>query len=428
MRPYIFYQNLFQMKKILTFISLTILFSCSERDRDNPFDPGGDEPVSLSARSINKSVELSWSNPNLMDHSGFNIYRKQEGSEQFFTRIAALPLFPRNYTDTTISFGNTYVYYVKVASGTLESGPSEAVSVTPGPGFNWIVDETSFQVRKMSYDLSYTFIALDTYPGMPTDMAVSTGLETGVILYNRSSIIQEIDLSGNLRNQYEQIRHPYAVAFDSVGSLFWIVDSSGILYTLDTQANNINYVYVSFSNPISIHIAPEKNLISIVDAGSKEIVQFNRSGNLVNKISSINGKPLQGPYRYVVDEKHDRSWLVDGNSNIDYIYTKSSEDEEFFLADSASNAGDIEVSLSSELAWYVSFNRDSSIVLQLSSEGTRQLELSYFFNPFDLHVNPYDGSLLVVDSWNGKILHYNESNRLIGEMENLIFPVKVVVQ
>ncbi|MEE9117452.1 MAG: hypothetical protein V3U02_02500, partial [Calditrichia bacterium] len=114
--------------------------------------------------------------------------------------------------------------------------------------------------------------------------------------------------------------------------------------------------------------------------------------------------------------------------DIDYIYTKSSEDEEYFLADSVINAGDIEVSPSSEQAWYVSFNRDSSIVLQLSAEGTRQLELSYFYNPYDIHVNPYDGSLLVVDSWNGRVLHYDDSNRLIGKMVNLSFPVKVMVQ
>jgi hypothetical protein len=416
------------MKKILTFLSLIVIFSCSEREKDNPFDPGGDEPVSLSAWSIQKTVELSWNSPNLVDFTGYNLYRKAEDSEQFFTRIAELSVFTRNYTDTSISYGTTYIYYVKVASGGLESGPSESVAVTPGPGFNWIVDETSFQIRKTTYDLSYTLLALDTYPRMPTDMAVSDNLETGVILYNRSTLVQEIDLSGTLRSEYDQIKHPYAVAYDPVGTLFWIVDSSGYLYSLDTRSNILRNRSASLSKPISIHIAPEKNLISIVDAGSKEIVQFNRSGSFINRITSINGKPLEGPYRYVIDEKHDRSWLVDGNSVIDYIYTKSLDDSEFFLADSALNAGDIEASFFSEQAWYVSFNVNESVVLQLSADGTRQLELSYFFNPYDLQVNPYNGSLIVVDSWNGKILHYNQSNKLIGEMENLIFPVKVIVQ
>jgi len=417
-----------KMKYFVLLLILNLLISCSERDRDNPFDPSGDIPLNLRARTIDESVELSWNNPDIVDYTGFNLYRKTEGSEQTFSRIAELPRITRNFTDTTISYGSTYIYFLRVASGSLESRPSEAVDVTPGPGSYWIVDETSYQIRKVSYDLSYTFLAIDTYPAMPTDMAISNSLETGVILYNRFSKVQEINLSANLKNEYQQIEYPYAVAYDSIGTLFWIVDSSGYLYSLDTQSNVVRNISASLSKPIAIDIAPKNNLISVVDVGSKEIVQFNRSGVRVNTISSINGKPLEGPYRFVIDEKHERCWLVDGNSFIDYIYTKSLDDQTFFLADSALNAGDIEVSLSSENAWYVSFDRSESVVLQLSAEGTRQLELAYFFNPFDIQVNPYDGSLIVVDSWNGRILHYDGSNRLIGEMKNLIFPVKVAIQ
>jgi hypothetical protein len=416
------------MKFAIYPIILLILISCSERERDNPFDPTGDLPVDIRVRSIDKTVALSWNSPDIVDYTGFNIYRKADAVEQSFSQIATLSRFTRDYTDTTISFGTTYTYYIRLASGSLESRPSESVTVTPGPGFNWIVDETSFQVRKLSYDLSYTFLAYDTYPGMPTDMAISTELATGVILFNRFSKVQEIDLSANLKGEYKQIKYPYAVGYDPVGTLFWIVDSSGYLYTLNTQSNAVRIISQSLSNPIAIDIAPEMNLISVVDAGSREILQFNRSGTMVDKITSVNGRLLEGPYRYVIDERHDRCWLVDGNSIIDYIYTKDLDDNEFFLADSALNAGDIEVSLSSEEAWYVSFNRSESVVLQLSATGTRQLELAYFFNPFDILVNPYDGSLLVVDSWNGRIAHYNGSNALIGEVDNLIFPVKVVVQ
>lgn len=416
------------MNNYLTFIYLLVLISCTEREQDNPFDPNGEIPLYLSAHSISENVRLSWNSPNIVDYSGFNIYRRSENSGQDFTRIVELSRNVREYTDTTISYGTTYVYYIRLASGNLESRPSEPVPVTPGPGINWIVDETSYQVRKVSYDMSYTFIVYDAYPNMPTDMAVSNSLNTGVILYNRASLIEKIDLSANLLDTFDQIEYPYAVSYDPVGTLFWIVDSSGYLYTLDTKSNIIRNVFASFSKPIAIDIAPTKNLISVVDAGAKEVVQFNRSGVLVNRITSINENSLEGPYRYVIDEAHDRCWLVDGNSNIDYIYTKSFNDEEFFLADSSLNAGDIAVSRFSELAWYVSFARNQSVVLQLSAEGTRQLELAYFFNPYDLHVNQYDGSLIVVDSWNHKVLHYNESNRLIGKIENLIFPVKVVVQ
>jgi hypothetical protein len=416
------------MKRFILPFCFLLIVSCSERNQNNPFDSNGDVPVNLRIESINKSVELSWIGPNLIDYSGFNIYRKQDGVDQFFIRIAELPAKIRTYKDTTVEYGNKYIYFIKIASGNSESRPSDEKSVRPGPGFNWILDETAFTILKTSYDLSYIFLAYDTYPGRPTDMAVSNSLQTGVILYTRSGVVETIDFSGRRRNIYEGIRHPYAIAYDPNGALFWIADSSGILYTLNSQTDGIRVINSSLSKPISINIAATQNIISVVDAGSKEIVQFNRSGNIINTISLINGKPLEGPYRYVIDEQNDRSWLVDGNLNIDYIYTKSLDDEDYFLADSVINAGDIEINQSNALAWYISFSRDRSTVLQLSAEGTRQLELSYFFNPVDLQVNPHDGSLLVVDSWNGRVLHYDSSNNLIGEIRNLSFPVKVVVQ
>ena len=270
--------------------------------------------------------------PNLVDYTGFNLYRKEEGVDQAFARIIELPRGRRSYTDTTITYGNMYKYFIKVASGNLESRPSEEVSVNPGPGYNWIVDETSYKVVKTSYDLSYTFFYYDTFPGRPTDIAVSNTHKTAVILCTAAGLVQEIDFSGNLIDQHTQIRNPYAVAYDPVGSLFWIVDSSGILYTLNPQNGDIWPENSSLSKPISIHIAAEKNIISIVDAGVKEIVQFNRSGYILNKITRINGKPLEGPYRYIIDEKHDRSWLIDGNMSFDYVYTKTSEDNEYIIA------------------------------------------------------------------------------------------------
>ena len=416
------------MKVCLLFFVLILFVSCSKRNRDNPFDSTGDQPVNLYGHSLNKSVQLSWDLPNLVDYTGFNLYREEQDVDETFTRVAELAPTATSYTDLTVEFGFTYNYFIKVAAGNLESRSSNEISVTPGPGYNWIIDETSYKVVKTSYDLSYTLLVYDTYPDRPTDMAVSSHLNTGVILFTRSGLIQEINLSGNLNMQHREIQYPYAIAYDPVSTLFWIADSSGVLYTLDTGNHSIIPIYSSLSKPISLNIAAQQNIISIVDISEKEIVQFNRAGYLIDKISLINGKSLQGPTHFIFDENHNRIWLVDGNSNFDYIYTKLSEDENYFLADSVLNCGDIDISLSSDLAWYVSLNSNRSSVLQLSPDGTRLFELTYFYNPFDLQVNPYDGSLLVVDSWSGRVLHYDNSNRIIGIMKNLIFPVKVVVQ
>ena len=48
------------MNRFLLPFCLIVVLSCSDRDRNNPFDSTGDEPVSLRARSLDETVELSW--------------------------------------------------------------------------------------------------------------------------------------------------------------------------------------------------------------------------------------------------------------------------------------------------------------------------------------------------------------------------------
>ena len=62
-----------------------MLLSCSERKKDNPFDPSGTEPVILNVLSFDKRVDLSWNDPDLTDYSGFNIYRVNTETSRPYT-------------------------------------------------------------------------------------------------------------------------------------------------------------------------------------------------------------------------------------------------------------------------------------------------------------------------------------------------------
>jgi hypothetical protein len=67
--------------------------------------------------------------------------------------------------------------------------------------------------------------------------------------------------------------------------------------------------------------------------------------------------------------------------------------------------------------------------VQLSADGTRQTNLpDYFYNPYDIEINPYDGTMLVVDTGNGRVIHYDRNKEVIGMIGNLNFPVKVVIE
>ncbi len=413
-------------------VALLVVFSlfCSERKKDNPFDPAGKEPVKLSILSFDMRVELSWDNPDISDYKGFNIYRQEEGVDDSFKKIAENILPDTRQFNDNVDYEKTYRYFITVRGTDIESQPSGTVSITPGPGLNWIVDKWGYQILKTTYDVEHTILTYETnWP--PTDMALSKDIGTAVILYQGSGTVEEIDLSGGFKNRYNQIKYPTAVVFEPVDSKFWIADSSGYLYRLDTQSDEVRVIYSSLSRPVALHCAPAKNLISVVDIESKEIIHFNRSGQRLNSIRFINGKRLEGPSRFIIDEVNDRYWLIDGNENVDYIYTRRLQDNTYSLIDSLEDAGDLEIGLIDETAWIGSIDIPNSLVLQLSPEGTRQLQLSGFYYAYDLQINPHDGTLLVVDLRNtekDRVMHYNRSHEVIGSSNIYNTPVRVLVE
>jgi len=237
-----------------------IFISCSERPKDNPFDPSGHEPVSLSVLSFNQSIRLSWGDPDLAYFTGFNIYRKAEGIDKSYTRIAENMLQTRrDFTDYQIQYHTTYSYYITVNGTDMESQPSQTVSITPGPGYNWIVDTENFEIIKTTYDTEHIISTYSTsWP--PTDIAVSSAADAVIVLYLRYGIVEKLDLTGNFVAGYEQIAYPGAIAYEPVDSLFWIADTSGILYTLHPRKDEINIVSYSLSQPVYIDVAQQKDL------------------------------------------------------------------------------------------------------------------------------------------------------------------------
>jgi hypothetical protein len=421
-------------KKLSLLLIVWFLVSCSERIKDNPFESGGQAPVSLSVLSYADRVELSWGTPNLSGYSGFNVYKNDQINKEY-RLIAALPASERHYIDYDIEHRTKYTYYIRIDGGDMESKPTDPVSITPGPGINWIVDTDGYQILKTTYDLEHLFMTYKTGYA-PIDLAVSTEMGTGIILGLWSGVVEQITTEGGHQRYYNEMVFPYAVAYDKVDSLFWIADSSGGIYTLNPRTENISFVSGAVLQPVSIDIAPENDLISVIDGKRKEIVQFNRNGLVTNRISSINDRQLQKPICYEIDEINTRVWVIDAADEYDLIFTKKLQDDRYTFVDSVSYRipygydiyRDLDPDPINEMAWYVSINLDTANVMQLSADGTRHLELKNFYYPYNIAVNPYDGTLLVVDSGNRRVIHYQQSDVIMGMATNLNFPVKVRIQ
>ncbi len=90
--------------------------------------------VSLQASGGAASVELSWSVDGTLRN--IQLYRDTDSNPSGRSRIAILGGSARQYTDTSVSSGQAYWYWVKYIDTDNQVGNSNASSATPGLGTN----------------------------------------------------------------------------------------------------------------------------------------------------------------------------------------------------------------------------------------------------------------------------------------------------
>ncbi len=209
---------------------------------------------------------------------------------------------------------------------------------------------------------------------------------------------------------------------------FWVIDSTGYLYRVDALTFQVQLLPSILDKPVQISISGKAGHIDIVDQGLNKIIQLDHNGNYISEISTVRNDPLVQPERYAESPDLKHYWLVDDTGSWDRIYARTDAGEDFQCLDSLKIAGDISCAADSAVLWIVNLDDFDSAVMQLSASGTRPLELMGFYNPYDLEINRYDGTLLVADSGNRRVVHYDRHHQLLGTNFNLNFPIKVMVE
>ena len=414
----------------MTAIIIILITSCSQRERNNPFDPDYPEStmnMRLSIIPMNRYNQLLWNKPHFTDYSGFNIYRKKE-NDSTFQLIKYLPGEYRTYSDSMIEYGNEHQYYFKVSGNGIESKRSAIVSTTPGPGYNWIMDKWGYQFIKTSYDTKYIISRAYTN-APPHDMAIAKEYNTALITYPSSCLIEIIDMKTNdlLFHFWEMLR-PYAVCYDSTANYFWLIDSTGFLYSIHANSFQIRMVNNTLKSPNSISISDQSGLINITDYRAKEILFYNRDGEMVEKIDSINNSPLQGPEKFIYDEQRQRYWISDDRDSVNFIFTKLAHEDNFHHICTLDNAGDMELCTGEDAIYLISLSQNNSSIMKLYADGIRQTIINNLYFPLDLVINIYDETILVADSYYSRVLHYDQNNNLLGYSNFYNFPLKILIE
>ena len=407
-----------------------------ERSRDNPLDPKAkDDPgLNLSVLSYNDRVELSWNEINLTDFIGFNVYRKTHPDSGFILIDSGLQLGSTKYIDRNIRYQIDHSYYLTIQGVSSESSPSNKLSITPGQGYNLIVDKWGYQIYKTTYDNKYSMKRFYT-DWSPQDIAIDPERKVALITQpagRRMNLIETEDathITTISYNDYSFVDNPYLVEYDARNRMFWVSDSGGFVYRVSSFDYSVNSITSEIVKPDEIFVNQNDRFVYIIDDLSTYIYRFNFDGNYISRIQSIGEYSFINPKKIVFDAIDNQYWLIDKSNDQYFLFSGNINNAQITAVDTFEYVFDIHLNPINQNAWISVVEDGISKILQLSKAGIRHSnELKGYYSPRHVTHNPYDGTLLVTDSGNSRIIHYNEDFDKLGIFTNLNFPIRLEVE
>jgi hypothetical protein len=142
---------------VITMASLLVLCSCDGRGHTNPFDSAnpdtGGNPGGLFATSGCSQVTLTWTDFEMQDLLGVNVYRTEDDQEQL-NRLteSLLPSETVTWTDTTAINNTRYNYTLELVFDSGDAVQLTAASAEPGTALPWVADPCGSGISLLASD------------------------------------------------------------------------------------------------------------------------------------------------------------------------------------------------------------------------------------------------------------------------------------
>jgi len=422
------------MLKILSLFVISILIiSCQERARNNPFDPENDDQyiqIGFSLNSKDTLISLAWNIPHQPNYSSIEIYRKIETDDDF-SLLAAVSNSVSNYKDIVNELDIRYSYYLVLIGNGAQSNPTQTKSIVPGPGSIWMLDDYLWEILKLSYDLSSTSLR-KVGVWKPENLVFANEIERGLITYPLFNYFEIFDLTtGDILYGNQSIIKPFDAVYDASLDRFWLIDSLGSLYIVDSSANE-QFAGKFFEKPVQIDILDD--LLIVLDKELNRIHIFDTSPRLINFIGQNNDEESFSNLKlFRVDQINKNIYILDKQKNNNSLYKYNLEKDHISKIYQDSLIRTFDINKQNESIWIVIANKLNSDLLQLSSTGERLVSIPGFNIPRDVKINPNNGNVIVADITDQlnllehKVFHYRSST-LIGSFRTYGDPFKVYIE
>ncbi len=439
MLAHCFLNDCFKMTKNTTFYILIIIslvvFSCDERDRNNIFDPNNKNKhieIGFRLSSEDSTITLFWNPPGNIEYNSINIFRKVQ-SESETVLYAIVEKGITHFIDTDIIYDREYSYFITISGKTEESYPTKTLSTIPGPGSIWIIDSYLWEIKKLNYDLSSVSLRKATFL-QPENLAFSTENDLALVTYPRFRNMELFDVrTGEFKAENTNLGHPFDAVYDSNNNNFWLVDSSGSLYSIDTVDANAQLITQELSNPVQIDIFAQN--LYILDQGKNKIFIYDTSPQLIDSIfQKADHSPFIQLKKFRIDKVNSKIYFIDGQNGNTTLYSYNLLDKQLTSLYQDSIISSFDINQTDETIWIIIAKRLNSNLVQLFGNEIRHFNVSELEQPIEIKVNSINGNIVITDFKVSadlevpNVFHYRSDLSPIGTYSTYGIPSKVYIE
>ncbi|MFQ5824924.1 MAG: hypothetical protein ACE5JB_12775 [bacterium] len=408
--------------------TIFLYLACADRDRINPIDPQNPNtvgrPTGVKVISIQDTVFLSWNLIVLKDLSGYKIYRKTSFESEFLP-LTLVPPNVNSFKDIDIVFNIEYSYQISAVGPTYESLRSDIFKITPGPTFNWVADNLSRQLVKLTHDAQHEILRSSGFQNL-IDIETNPNNGDVWVIDRVTPFLGElirISPEGQIKRPILQFTTPVDVALEINTAALWVADSTDNIVVKIDSAGTTLFTIDDFSNPLAVSIDQRTGDCWVADSQLERISKIKADGTKI-LTSSINFIAVQS---VTVNSSTGDVWVADSSRIVKLDETGNLS---LGVSERFNNAYKIEVNENTGEVWILNliYELNQSTISKFSATGQKIFEIDGFTIPEDLSINLFDNSSIVADTQNNRIVRISDDGKLSGVFKQIGFPSAVCVQ
>lgn len=396
------------------FLLAMIVLSCAERQRENPLDPSNPNTqgkiTGLSVVSFDDRITLSWTPFLVDDYQGTRIFRKSSLVDTL-SEIAFVGGNVSSFDDSGsgLNFEGQVTYNYRVQAITTDFGSllSEEVAITPGPSRVWIGQTASPVLSRLTHDASH-FILGNNEIFQVGGFALKKhkkGLWVSDLI---RGVVLSVDDQGVVQKALNGLITPRAIEYDPNREFLWIWQQSASSVVFSDTSGEIIGVAQPFGSSVSIAVDTVTGFCWAADRyGSKlrvlspEDLAYGTIDDDFNEPTDIQVYLTDGSL-WVADVERVTRLFLQG-----FIEFYEAGFELAYRLAVDQNSGD---------CWVLDYRQgqNASRVVKISEAGQIILSVSGFTRPEAVAVDKLDGSCLIADSGNQRVVKLSSGGDIIG--------------